>query len=327
MRGQRLRAAGRGFTLVELLVVVTIIGLLVALLLPAIQSAREAGRAAVCENNVKQLALACQSHQAALGYFPSGGWGFQCLGVPGRPPGPTQPGGWIFNVLPFMDQQTLYDGGGIANVQQAMQAIVATPLAILYCPTRRPCRAYHVAYPQWTPYSITAPTAVGRSDYAMSVSSSILDDPGPSSFLTTPSIASVQTDGVTGRAWWVSPSDITDGLSCTYLLGEKYIPPDCYTNGVNYGDNENAYIGSDRDTLRNTGDLSHQPMSPDYHPLRDRRGLDASYCFGSAHPMGFHMALCDGSVHRVPFTIDPLVHAQLGNRHDGTSVNVATAFP
>ena len=76
------RRIARGFTLVELLVVIAIIGVLVALLLPAIQAAREAARRTQCKNNLKQLGLACQLHVDSHKFFPSGGWGDWWVGCP-----------------------------------------------------------------------------------------------------------------------------------------------------------------------------------------------------------------------------------------------------
>ncbi|MGD0900668.1 MAG: DUF1559 domain-containing protein [Thermoguttaceae bacterium] len=317
--GQRPRAAAGGFTLVELLVVITIIALLVGLTLPAVNSVREAARCATCANNVKQLALACLSHESKQQHLPTGGWGFQCLGVASKGFGPKQPGGWIYNILPDMGYQVLYDGGGATSATQKMTNLVQTPIPVLYCPTRRPCRAYAVCYPQWTPYLIPNPIKVGRSDYAMNVGSSgSIDYSGPSDPVNTSSITPATTNGVTGRACWIATASITDGLSCTYLLGEKYIAADCYTNGVDMGDNENAYIGSDRDTLRGyTGN----------HPARDRAGVTTyNYDFGSAHPSGFYMGFCDGHVQKIPFTITLSVHQQLCIRNDGAHVDVGKGF-
>ena len=100
-----------GFTLVELLVVITIIGILIALLLPAVQAAREAARQAQCRNNLKQLALACLNHEQIHRFLPTNGWGTYWEGDPDRGVAKSQPGGWVFNVLPYIEQPTIHDLG------------------------------------------------------------------------------------------------------------------------------------------------------------------------------------------------------------------------
>jgi prepilin-type N-terminal cleavage/methylation domain-containing protein len=127
-----------GFTLVELLVVIAIIGILVALLLPAVQAAREAARRSQCQNNLKQLALACHNHHDNKKRLPFSvsPW------AEGGPP-PRTGRGWIIEALPFMEQQNLYvafepsrvgdmfSGGGILNCQPQL----ATVLEALTCPS------------------------------------------------------------------------------------------------------------------------------------------------------------------------------------------------
>ena len=88
-----------GFTLVELLVVVTIIAILIALLLPAVNSAREAARCAQCANNLKQLGLAVQAHIAAHNQYPTGGWGWHYTGDGDRGFTNKQPGGWVYSLV------------------------------------------------------------------------------------------------------------------------------------------------------------------------------------------------------------------------------------
>ena len=99
----------RGFTLVELLVVITIIGILIALLLPAVQAAREAARKLQCANHLKQLALGCLQHEGLMGRLPCNGWGFAWTGDADLGNAQQQPAGWLYNILPYIEQQALHD--------------------------------------------------------------------------------------------------------------------------------------------------------------------------------------------------------------------------
>src|SRR4051812_24808536 len=105
------RRIRQGFTLVELLVVIAIIGILVALLLPAIQAAREAARRNQCVNNLKQLSLGALNHESTFKMFPSSGLGYKWVGDPNFGHGRKQPGGWIYNTLPFIEEQAIHDMG------------------------------------------------------------------------------------------------------------------------------------------------------------------------------------------------------------------------
>ena len=284
------------FTLVELLVVIAIIGILVALLLPAVQAARESARRTQCTNNLKQMALASHMHIDVAGSFPHGGWGFQCVGLPDKGLGIKQPGGWMYSLLQFIEGRNVFE--------QSPKQVTESALPWMNCPSRRPARAYVAGPVAWQPFWTGTLSKCARNDYAMNGGTAPFDHGGSSDPNTPPPV--YESDGLVGRVKVVFPRDVTDGLTNTYLMGEKYVNPDHYEDAQDLGDNENAFIGSDRDTIRHH-----------YKPSRDRKGYDNSYAFGAAHDVVFIMALCDASVRPSAYNVDLTTHQQMVVKNDG----------
>ena len=319
------RNGSRGFTLVELLVVIAIIGILVALLLPAVQAAREAARRSQCKNHLKQIGLGWLSHENTHGFLPSSGWSPKWVGDPARGFGRTQPGGWAYSILPYVEEQTLFDLPDDGNAQQITarqkeQAAVMTetPVEIFNCPSRRSATVFEYILPTfWDVHNSNTIDAVIRSDYAANSGNETGGENaglGPSSYAQYDTYLFVteggaDQSGVSFKASEVEIRQITDGTSKTYMVGEKYLNADWYENGQDGGDNHSSYQGFDRDVNRWTG--------PGLVPSQDRPGFENVFIFGSAHSGGWHVALCDGSVQFVQFDVDETVHMFMGSRADG----------
>jgi len=310
------RGLRRGFTLVELLVVIAIIGILVALLLPAIQAAREAARRTQCQNNLKQIALGCLQHHDSFGSFPSGGWGWTWSGDPDMGFGREQPGSWLYHILQFIEERDLYalgsDGNqGTITAQQKAGAAIreVTPVSAFFCPSRRSAKARPKTYAYSSKNSDTPPgPVVAMSDYAGNVgpvtgngkpeNPQLGGMPGAitniSSFAWPGTLA--QQPGITYGGSLVRMKQITTGTSKVYLCGEKYHTPPAYEDGSDYTDTESAWTGNNDDTLRTCA----------LNPRPDQVGLkpEVYVAFGSAHPSAFMMAKCDGSVDSVAYDIE-----------------------
>ena len=128
--------------------------------------------------------------------------------------------------------------------------------------------------------------------------------------------------------------DITDGTSCTYLAGEKYVCPEGYFTAIDSGADQCWDEGCDDDVNRCTSwqagygpglgwaaDGTGPYKGPYYPPMQDQSGVSGggtySYLFGGPHPNSFNMVFCDGSVQAIPYTINPIIHDYLGGRNDG----------
>lgn len=302
MHRPRLHAA---FTLVELLVVIAIIGVLIALLLPAVQAAREAARRTQCTNHLKQIGLGMHTHMEAFKAFPSGGSGIQPPRTMsnGRPAGyKTQAWSWSYQLLPFIEEQALWENESDAYIAR-------TPVEGYFCPTRR--RPIALTGGPWQVFD--DPRAM--IDYAANA--------GPADGITSGTGGELNggTSGAIARGKAIKHKDFTDGLSHTLLVAEKlmnsrFVITECQAND-NFG-----YVGGFQDDVVRWG---MEPPEQDFE-----RGhfflfqlFPRNYKFGSAHVSAMQAAFCDGSVHRVTYSVDQEVFRRLSSRNDGEPVSQA----
>jgi prepilin-type N-terminal cleavage/methylation domain-containing protein len=253
-----------GFTVVEVLVVVAIVAALIGLLLPAIHIARESARRSSCCNNLRQLGLAAKTHVDSQGIFPTGGWGAMWVGDPDLGYGPRQPGGWIYNILPYIEHANLRQiGSRLAEKEKRLELrrLLQSPIEFLQCPSRRPCVLYPYSGPDAL-RNVDPPAKVAKSDYAINSS------------------VSHEKSEVT-----IAEIRVKNGMSHTVLVGEKAMSADHYADGFSSGDQLNMFVGDSSDIAR--GVLP--PPSPDSAQL-------SGAGFGSSHPSGCHEVFCDGSV-------------------------------
>jgi len=287
-----------GFTLVELLVVIAIIGTLVGLLLPAVQSAREAGRRITCTNNLKQVGISLVNYEQARKAYPAGRNSKDPLGV-----------SWAFRLLPFMEQADIYAAYvKTARVDDpANSRAMRSPVTTFYCPSRRTPAADRNFDNNDQPPLVTSAAAGG--DYAANA-------------------GTYYNYGVTGTAYdpkqagpmytysAVQARQVTDGLSKTFAVGERHIPKVTQSASpemVQHDQGDTAIFAADtpltifRDTARGIADGAE-----DRNPRK----------YGSLHPAVTNFVFLDGHVEAIDNVTDSTLlrwYCSIGDGNDPTA--------
>jgi prepilin-type N-terminal cleavage/methylation domain-containing protein/prepilin-type processing-associated H-X9-DG protein len=308
----------KGFTLVELLVVIAIIGILVALLLPAVQAARESARRTQCVNNLKQIGIAFQNYHDAMRRLPPG---YLAAGpyVDGQTD--TTPGwGWAAFLLPHMEQGPVYQLASFTlPIQQPANAVaVQTRIAAYLCPSDTvPDAAYAVPNP-----SGVVVGSAGPASYAACTGSDAFE------------VFAATGDGVFYRNSGTTFADIRDGTTFTILAGDRAFG---ISKGIWAGAMDNGTVVRGQYNvcqpivagtyLQAAGlTLAHAHLNNAVFDGNDGAGLDD---FSSMHPAGSNFVFGDGSVHFIQtiesdgpngYTSECLIYQRLGTRADGLAV-------
>ena len=345
----------RGFTLVELLVVIAIIGVLVALLLPAVQAARESARRTQCSNNLKQLGIALHNYHDVAGRLPTNINHVRTAIVPTED---RNRASHLVNLLPYVEQRAIHDGidfklrePAFGNQVVAGRALKTISVASYRCPSSSHQRANPATNVAFTSYAGSIGSQQMESSGKICNLASIVGNGGPiyddnddgedwfnytykGDTCNGAGPGNTRSDcpypdrisGPFGRSTWAARfAEVTDGLSNVIAMGEVrgYCSGFQYTNG--WALPEGLWFAT-------TAPIN-LPTCPGEYGVPRNLGVGGSGCqatqnawnatmgFKSLHPNGAMFVLCDGSVRFLPQNIDHTTYQMLGDRQDGNSIS------
>jgi hypothetical protein len=302
-------ATRRGWTLLELLVVIRIIGALFSVLLPAVQAARERARQSTCRNNLRQVAIACQTNHSVFAFLPQGQmWGPYGVGYDST--------AWSFlaRLLPHVERQDLYAaGGGIPHTTLRESKSAHHELSVFRClsdPTPSPSTSRGNLWEQ--PIGLTNYKGVSGANWGADRSQSFGPGQVPTLWPNRGTNGSwdgpEEGDGMFFRTDYLvkrTDAHVLDGLSNTFMLGEDFPECDAYCSWP-YANN--AY--------------STCAIPPNQREVVDPADWPNVQGFRSYHPGGLHFALVDGSVHWIADAIDLALYRALATIRGQETVSV-----
>ncbi len=307
----------RGFTLVELLVVIAIIGILLGMLLPAVQAVREAARRTTCSNNLHQMGVAVHNYDSSLGHFPSGGYHWNTTLFPrskqaNKPKlAPDQDWSWLYQILPYMEQGNLY-------YEEEDDVVRGTALPVYFCPTRRPLTVvYGCAKNDYAGNGGLIGNGGGIGGYCHIINKGGWGDGKNGAVITR----SGNHAPISGAPSTVGFNLVSDGAANTILAGEKAIRPDNYF-AYTCADNEGYVTGWDWDTVRWGDRVPVSDYCKDLGAPAPVPPRDCEWRFGSAHGVGVNFAFVDGSVHFITNDVDQTVFQNACRRDDGAGTMI-----
>jgi prepilin-type N-terminal cleavage/methylation domain-containing protein/prepilin-type processing-associated H-X9-DG protein len=301
------RRTSEGFTLVELLVVIGIIGILVALLLPAVQAAREAARRTSCANNLRQIGIALHDYHDTFQVFPFG-WD-------------THGTGWTAMLLPQLEHAAMFDslvfaetGDGSWAAGLANEEAAGTVIPTFRCPSMsQPRHVNNAGIARRVPIS-----------YRGCGSSEVLSDDASTAPAGSRSFEELYQDGMFFGCSRVALHGVLDGTTATVMVGESHtdlnflldgqamdvwqfgspqIDP-CACDGSNRGTEFSEFVGSTAARIN-------------ARRIDSASGYEIEQSFGSYHPGGAQFCMVDGSVHFIADSIDHTTFRGLGSRNGG----------